>query len=279
MVDRFEGSHYYLAQPFRPAFLMRTHSLLSGMLRFGLYAALCDLGAGIKRTGLGPLWSTIGIIALVAILGLFFGTVLKQQLPDFEDYIPHLTAGLIAWTFLASSVHQSCHQVWAFLNALRHARMTLLVPVLRAMIGTSAILVLNLIVALAVAWLYFGTVATSPLLLLCGILLLVANAFWISHLSALLCARFRDMPQLVAWGLHLAFFLTPILWMEYNLGRFEYLLWFNPFHYLVTIIRAPLLGLPAVPGIWLGAILMAALGNLACWSLARLVARRLPYWL
>ncbi len=251
----------------------------ASMIRFALYAGLADMEASIRRTILGPLWSTLGLAFLVSCLGLFFGTVLRQQLPDINEYIPFLAAGMIAWTFMASCVHQSCGLVWTFLNMLRHNRMTLLVPVLRVMIRNFVILLLNIALALIAAWLLLGGLPVAPLALIGGILLLLLNTFWMSYLGALACARFRDLPQLIAWGMHLAFFLTPILWVEYNLGRFDYLVDYNPFAHLTALLRRPLLGQDVGMEIWLATALLAILGLLLSWWFGRITARRLPYWL
>lgn len=252
---------------------------LRDMMRFAAYAAYVEMGASIRRTLLGPLWSTLGLAFLLACLGLFFGTVLKKQLPDLETYIPFLVAGMIAWTFMANCIHQSCSQIWGFLNILRHNRLTLAVPVLRVVIENVVLLLINTLVALVVAFAYFGELRVNIGVLAASLVLLIINAAWMSYLAALTCARFRDLPQLIAWGIHLTFFLTPILWVEHNLGRFEYLLYFNPFAWLVATIRQPLLGLPVELHIWLVIALMAVFGSLTALLLGRRTVHLLPYWL
>lgn len=252
---------------------------LPAMVRFALYAGLTDLQASLRRTGLGPLWSTLGLATAIGCLGLFFGTVLRQLMADPDTYIPRLAAGLIAWTFFANCLHQSCSLVWSFLGTLRHNRMTLIVPVIRVMIRNLVILGLNLAVAIIAARLYFGPLDIAILPLAAGLALLILNTLWMSYFAALACARFRDLPQLISWGIHLAFFLTPILWFEYFLSRFQYLLYFNPLAALVALVRQPLLGQSADLASWLSAIILACLGGLLCVALGRRAADRLPYWL
>jgi lipopolysaccharide transport system permease protein len=252
---------------------------LQHMTRFAAYAVISDMKAGIRRTGLGPLWPTLGQAFLVACLGLFFGTILKQQLPELEVYIPFLVTGMIAWTFLTNCIHHSSSLIWGFLNTLRHNRMTLAVPVLRAMLQSAISLVLNITIALIVAGFYFDRLEVHVSALAAGLFLLGVNAGWMSYVTALACARFRDLPQLIAWGIHLGFFLTPILWVEQNLGRYEYLLYFNPFSWLITLVRRPLLGQTIDPQIWLAAGVLAVLGSLLALWLSRRTANRLPYWL
>jgi lipopolysaccharide transport system permease protein len=252
---------------------------LRDMTRFAAYAAFADVDASIRRTLLGPLWSTLGLALVIASLGLFFGTVLKQQLPDFEIYIPFLAAGLIAWTFLAQCLHQSASLVWSFLNTLRHNRIPLLVPVLRVILRNVLVLGLNIAAALFAAWIYFGSISVQAWPLALGLILFIANTFWISYLAALASARFRDLPQLIAWVIHLAFFLTPILWVEYNLGRFEYLASFNPFAWMIALVRQPLLGQSVTVDVWLGVTALAAAGTAVCLWLTRRTANRLPYWI
>ena len=57
-----------------------------------------------------------------------------------------------------------------------------------------------------------------------------------------LCARFRDITQLVATVMQILFFLTPIFWVPgASLSR-PIVLDLNPFYHLIEIVRKPLMG-------------------------------------
>lgn len=252
-------------------------TLLPG-LRYAAYAAAIDVTAAFRRNGLGTLWPSLGLWLLIGALGLFYGTVLRAQLPELEIYIPHLAAGLIAWSFIAGCLHRVAGKALPYVTQLRHARLPLAAATLRILLVQALILLQNLLLAALAAGLLLGQMPVAPLALLGGLLLLLANVLWLALLTHLLCTRFRDLPQMVAWVIHLAFFLTPVLWPAYFLGRYEWLAQLNPFTHLVELLRAPLLGADLPPQVWTGTLLLALAGNAAAALALRLLRHRLPYW-
>jgi lipopolysaccharide transport system permease protein len=57
------------------------------------------------------------------------------------------------------------------------------------------------------------------------------------------CARYRDIQQLVINLLQISLFLTPIFWSADQLkGRAPILAELNPLYHLIAIVRDPLLG-------------------------------------
>jgi ABC-type polysaccharide/polyol phosphate export permease len=110
--------------------------------------------------------------------------------------------------------------------------------------------------------------------------LLVANLLWSALLVAVICTRFRDMPQIIANMLQVAFYLTPVIWLpELLSGHHRWLLNLNPFYHLLEIVRAPLLG--RLPGMesWIVCGVIAVLGwFVALFAFSR-YRHRIPYWL
>lgn len=255
----------------------QTPGLLAS-LRFALFMAGLDIAASFRRTGLGTLWVTLGLALVVGALGLFFGTVLQQLVPPYAVYVPFVASGMIAWSLIAGMLHATANQTWQFMAQLRHTALPLPATVLRLMLRQLLILAQNIAVALAAQWLLLDTVTVRPIALLGGIALLAANLGWMALAIGLLCARFRDLPQLIAWMLHLAFFLTPILWPTYFLGRYTWLADINPFYQLVVLVREPILGNAVGLENWAGSILLLLFGSLFTWLLYKRLSWRLPYW-
>jgi ABC-type polysaccharide/polyol phosphate export permease len=69
------------------------------------------------------------------------------------------------------------------------------------------------------------------------------NGFWIGLLIGMLCARFRDMPQMIASVMQIAFFITPVMWRQDQLPpEKSWLVDLNPLANLLRLIRDPLMG-------------------------------------
>ena len=97
-------------------------------------------------------------------------------------------------------------------------------------------------------------------------------------LLSVLCARFRDMQQIVGNVVQLSFFLTPIFWHAGLLKQHRYFVEWNPFHWALEVIRAPIVDV--VPS-W---EVYAKLGGLAVLLYAVAIPvflryrRRLAFW-
>jgi ABC-type polysaccharide/polyol phosphate export permease len=121
----------------------------------------------------------------------------------------------------------------------------------------------------------FGTF----LLAIPALLLVFVALSWITLLVALLSARFRDVPQIVANLLQLMFFLTPIIWHPTLLGGRNRVVFLNPLYHMVEIIRAPLLGKIPAAGTWWTLAVMGAIGWAVTLVLYRQYRRRIAYWI
>ena len=99
---------------------------------------------------------------------------------------------------------------------------------------------------------------------------------------SVLCARYRDLPQIVASLLLVMFYLTPIMWMPSLLPQQNTnvkLLILNPFFHLMEIVKAPLLGnLPSILN-WKVSIILGVFGWLVTMFMYGHYKRRIAYWL
>jgi lipopolysaccharide transport system permease protein len=96
------------------------------------------------------------------------------------------------------------------------------------------------------------------LLLPVGLLLLGINAFAVSMLLGMVCARFRDVAQIVTSLMQIAFFMTPIIWKPDALKESAWIVLFNPFYVIMETVRAPLIEGGGSILVWVAAILATA---------------------
>ena len=117
------------------------------------------------------------------------------------------------------------------------------------------------------------------LLALPGLALLCLNGLWAALLLGLVSARFRDLPQIVASVIQVAFFLTPIIWKPGQLHGRAVIVGLNPFFHFMELVRAPLLG--QAPGLtsWLAVLGITVGGWLVTFAMYRRYRRRIAYWL
>ena len=105
------------------------------------------------------------------------------------------------------------------------------------------------------------------------------NGVSLGMLLGTLCARFRDIPPIVTTVMQMMFLLTPILWRPHQMEGREFLYLFNPFFYLVEIIREPLQGVSPSLFTWGVAVALTAVGFVVSLLFFSRFRNRIVYWL
>jgi ABC-type polysaccharide/polyol phosphate export permease len=95
---------------------------------------------------------------------------------------------------------------------------------------------------------------------LAGLLMVLVNLTWITMLTSIAAARFRDIPQIVSALLQLAMFMTPVFWRPEQIHTRQFILTYNPFYYMLDLTRSPLLGGSVDNRSWLVLGVLAAIG-------------------
>ena len=251
--------------------------LQSGFSKADLWWMLAthDIKQRYRRSMICPFWITITMLVVIAGLGPLYAQLFN--IPA-ADYVPNLAAGLIAWSLVSGGLTESSGAFISSENLIKSTAAPLTVHVLRAT-ARSLLLFGHNLVAL-IPFLLFYKVNPGAELLLLPLGLLILSAFVVSsgYLIGTLCARFRDLQQIILNILQFAFFLTPIIWKPGALKGRPMLVEANPFYWLIEIIRGPMLGYVAKPSHYIGAIsLTLATALLGLMVFARF-RRRIAYW-
>lgn len=230
-----------------------------------------------RRTVFGPFWTTVSLAIFVVALGLVWSNLWHK---DPKQYLPFLTSGMLCWVLLATICNEGCN---AFVGAeaiIKQLRIsyTLLAC---ATVWRNVVVFFHNFCVYVLIFIYAGLSLTwSNLLVIPGLLLLCINGLWIAIALGVMCARYRDVQQLVTNLLQIALFLTPIFWSSDQLnGRASILADYNPLYHLISVARDPMLGKAPALEHWVAAGLLAVFGwALAIYLLTKL-RHRIVYWL
>lgn len=236
-----------------------------------------DVAQRYRRSRVGAFWLTINMGVLIGVLGLVFGILFRIPLRDF---LPYVGAGLVLWGYLSTALNEGCTTFIASEGIILQVRMPLFTHVLRTLWRNAIIFFHNLMV-LPLLLLAVGRVPTwDALWAIPGWILVSLNLAWMMLGLGVVCARFRDMTQIMQNLLQVLFYLTPLMWMPQALpAGMRLLVELNPFFHLVTLVRNPLLG-EAVPGTtWTAALALLAFGWLVVVPFFARFRHRVPYWL
>ncbi len=234
-----------------------------------------DIKQRYRRSVLGPFWLTLSMAILVAALGFLYSKLFGIAI---DDYLPFLTLGFLAWGLISGVIIDGCTAFTAAEPFIKQMKLPFSLHIYRIVWRNLIIFAHNFVVYIGVAVVFGIWPGIAGLLLLPGLVLIVLTAIWVGLLLGMICARFRDVPQIVVSVLQVAFFLTPIIWKPELLGSRAGFVQANPFFHFVELVRAPLLG--SVPGLMTWIVVLAT--TLAGWFVTFLFFRRfrarIAYW-
>lgn len=246
--------------------------------RLALIFGWQDVAQRYRRSRVGAFWLTLNMAVFIGALGLIFGTLFQSEMREF---LPYLCAGIITWGFIATCLGEGCTTFTSSEGIILQVRMPLFTHILRTTWRNIIIFAHNVIIFPVLMLILGRSINFNALWALPGFLLICLNLTWMMLILAVLCARFRDMTQVVSNILQVLFYATPIMWMVKVLSA-DVSRWFiewNPFYHLIELVRAPLLGGAPTALDWLFAVGTAVIGWMVAIVFFGRYRWRVAYWL
>lgn len=224
------------------------------------FLAWRDVRVRYKQTALGALWAVVQPVTAMVVFTLVFGRVARLSSEGYP-YSLFVYAGLVPWTFFATSVTQAAQSLVMqerILTRVYFAR--LLIPVASIM----AVLVdlgITMIV-LAVLVVYFGIVPGWSLLALpFFIVLAMAAASAVGLWLAAINVRYRDVRYVTPFLIQIWFFITPVAYTgDLVPDRWRPVFDLNPMVGVVDGVRWSVLGTDAPSGSVFVSVAVVAVG-------------------
>jgi homopolymeric O-antigen transport system permease protein len=216
-----------------------------------------DFVAQYKQTILGPLWHILQPLFTTLIFTVVFGKMAKLPTNGVPPLLFYL-AGVTCWSYFADSVNRT--SVTFISNAAIFGKVyfpRLSVPLSHVI---SSMIKFAIQFALFLAFLIFywmqgvgvhptAAIAMTPLLLL----LMAGLSLGAGIIVSALTTRYRDLQQLVAFGVQLMMFATPVVYPLSMIGggSFRWLILANPMTPIVETFRYAYLGSGTFDGFYL----------------------------
>jgi|SRR5687768_5027346 ABC-type polysaccharide/polyol phosphate export permease len=251
--------------------------IAEGIARWRLWGLMGwqDIRLRYRRSMLGPFWLTISMGIMVAALGFLYGSLFKVPL---DSYLPFLTLGFLVWGLISGLITEGCTALSGSEGMIKEVRLPYSLYVFRAIWRNVITFGHNIVVFLVVAVIFGIKPSLATMLVIPALALLVINAVSVGLLVSIVCARFRDVPQIITSLLQVMFFVTPIIWQPELLKDRHFLVDSNPFYHFVEIIRAPMLGQSVPSESWLYVSVVTVLGWLLALVFLGRYRRFIPYW-
>lgn len=210
---------------------------------------LSDIKLRYRGSALGPFWLTISMGVQVSAMAFLYAELFHT---DIRTYLPYLTISIVLWGYMNTLIAEGCTCFSAAEALIKGTRMPFTVHAARSVVRNTIVFAHNLVVVAVVFAVMNVHQSLYSLAAIPAFALWLVDGFAISLLFGALCARFRDVPQIIVSIMQIAFFMTPVMWYATLLEshpRASWLIRLNPFFYLLELVRAPLLGTP-ITAMW-----------------------------
>jgi ABC-type polysaccharide/polyol phosphate export permease len=245
--------------------------------RAWLLLGMNDIRQRYRRSRIGQFWITLSMAVTIVTLGILYAYLFNTPI---QDYLPYLAVGMVAWGTISAIVTEACTVFTGAEIYLRQVPMPKTVFVHRMLVRNMVTLAHNAVILPPLFLIFEVPIGWEALLAVPGLVLVVVNGIWIGLLAGTLCARFRDLPQMILSIMQIVFYLTPVMWKRAQIV--EHLSWltdYNPFACLLALIRDPLLGVEPRLWDWGVVALVTVLGYLVAIPFFARFRARIVYWL
>lgn len=210
---------------------------LLSVLECAIVFAMRDLKVRYKGRILGFFWSLANPLCFSLVYWFAFKYILNSSI---ENYYNFLIFGLLPWVFLSQAIVSGTISLVNSFGIIRSARIGLVVFPLASVLAELINFSFGFLIVF-IAFLFVGDLTfhpLTPLLLLVAVAFASLFVFSVVLSTAVLCVIVRDIQYVVSVGLHLTFFLTPVVYSISSVPEEMRLFFpFSPFFLIVEIFR------------------------------------------
>lgn len=201
-----------------------------------LWLSWNDIKQRYRRSILGPFWITLSLAITVFFMGILYSKIFKINI---HDYMPYLTSGLVSWTLISTMILEGST---VFINneaIIKQVYLPHSFHIFRMLSRNIIIWLHNLLVLMLIKIYFLLPIDFNILWIILSVFLICSFGFGFSLILGLLCARYRDLQQIIISMVQLLFFITPVLWTSAAIGTHAWILKFNIFYYYLELLRQP----------------------------------------
>ncbi len=215
-----------------------------------------DFVAYYKQTILGPLWYLVQPILTTSVFTIIFGNIAKLSTDGLPPFLFYL-AGNTVWTYFSACLASTSNTFTGNAGLFGKVYFPRLVMLLSIVISQIISFGIRMLVFLGFLFYFMSTgadvhpnwwILSLPVLLFIMAGLGLGMGIIISSLTT----KYRDLQQLVAFGVQLLMYGTPVIYPLSTIeGSWRWLILANPMTPVVEIFRFAFLGSSAMSPLYL----------------------------
>jgi teichoic acid transport system permease protein len=205
--------------------------------------ALYELKSMYAGNTLGMLWAILNPLTQIMVYWLVFGLGIRNgAVVNGVPFFLWLICGIVPWFYISAGLLRGSNSIHAKLGMV--SKMNFPLSVVPSYVLLSQLYTHLILIGLTFIFIFFyhGISNINIFGLLYFIFTTSCFLFAISFVTSTLATILRDIQLVIQSIVRLLFYLTPVLWVPFNLPFwFEMVLKLNPFYYVIGGYRAALL--------------------------------------
>jgi lipopolysaccharide transport system permease protein len=170
-----------------------------------------DIKVKYKQTALGVAWAVLQPLLLTAVLTLFFGSRMQQEVG--LPYALFAFSGLLLWNVFAAGLVSAGTSMVANAHIIQKVYFPrLVIPVSSVLVAFFDFLMGLPVLAVLLVWFGIAPRTTAPFLLVAAVTMAVAGTLGAGCWLAALCVKYRDFRYVLPFLIQLLLFVTPVIY-------------------------------------------------------------------
>ena len=201
-----------------------------------------DVFSKYRRSFLGVAWSLITPLSMVGVIGLVYSIVFGIPLIAF---VPYLFSGLTPWLFISSAIDSGTNAYIVAEGFITQTRINIEIFPLRAVfVAFVNYLFMSIAFFLVYALIKPDAFNVNMFLYFPASLIIFLFCLGVVNIVSIVNLYMRDYTYIQSILLQILFYITPVIYSIEVMDKrgFSGIYKYNPFHYMVDIIRQPMLG-------------------------------------
>ncbi|TWU05967.1 ABC transporter permease [Stieleria varia] len=206
-----------------------------------------DIVTVYKQTILGPIWFFVQPVMTMLVYVVVFGNIAKISTDEIPAPLFYL-AGITLWNYFSDSFNKTSTTFVSNANVFGKVYFPRLIVPLSIVVSNVIKFGIQFGLFLLVwAWYLASTDLIHPnawmLSTLYCVLLMAGLGLGFGVIFSSLTTKYRDLTFLLAFGVQLAMYATPIIYPMSTLSeRFQRILWWNPIAHIIEAFKYGFLG-------------------------------------
>jgi lipopolysaccharide transport system permease protein len=230
-----------------------------------------------SRSRIGQFWTTLSMGIMITVLGLIWSTLWRMSM---SDIFPYIAVSLVLWGFLSGTINDASSALVGSSTYFLNQGMSFSTPIFAAVYGQFIILLHNMIIVVLVLVIFPQSFSLEIFMFIPGFLLTLITIVWVSCIIAILCARYRDVIQLISSILTTAFYISPVIFKaDFIPPEYRWINLVNPFAIFLSITRDPLFGREIPWECWAIAVATTVIGTIVTLPFIGRFGKRVIFWI